>query len=207
MPTLKYYFKDPIWNNNQVLVAVLGICSALAITIKVEPTIIMSLAVIFVTACSSFTVSLIRNITPQNVRMIAQLIVVSLFVIIVDQILKAFNYEIAKTLTVFVGLIITNCLVMGRCESMARTVSPLKAFLDGAGAGLGYGIVIMLIATIREFFGFGSILNYRILPEAIYATAEHSSRYVNFGLMAFAPAAFFILGFLICLTNYLREKP
>ena len=205
MPSLRHYFKDPIWNNNQVLVAVLGICSALAITIKLEPTIIMSLAVIFVTACSSFTVSLIRNFTPKSVRMIVQLVIVSLFVIIVDQFLKAYNYEIAKTLTVFVGLIITNCLVMGRCESLARTVPPLEAFLDGAGAGLGYSIVIIAVAAIREFFGFGTLLNQQVIPKIIYATAEHSDRYVNFGLMAFAPAAFFILGFFICFANYMRR--
>ena len=204
MAKLRYYFKDALWNNNQVLVSVLGICSALAITGKLIPTIIMAVAVTCVTALSCLFVSLLRNFTPNSVRMITQLIIVSLFVITVDQLLQAFCYEISKTLSVFVSLIITNCLVMGRCESMARRSLPAVAFVDGLGAGLGYGIVIILVALIRESLGVGTLLGYTVIPALFYATAEHSSRYVNFGLMVLPPAAFFIIGFFICFINYTK---
>lgn len=203
---LKSYFIEPLWKNNQILVAVLGICSALAVTIKVEVALTMALAVSFVTAFSSFFVSLIRKITPDSVRMIAQLAIISLFVIIVDQFLRAYFYEMSKTLSVFVGLIITNCLVMGRAESMARNVPPIPAFLDGLAAGLGYGYVIIIVGIIREIFGFGTFFGFQVIPQNWYATPEHMSRYVNFGLMPLAPAAFFILGGLIWITNLINKK-
>lgn len=203
---LKNYFIDPLWKNNQILVAILGICSALAVTIKVEVALTMAISVSFVTAFSCFFVSLIRKITPDNVRMIAQLAIISLFVITVDQFLKAFFYDMSKTLSVFVGLIITNCLVMGRCESMARNVPPLPAFLDGLAAGIGYGFVIILVGVIRELFGFGTLFGYQVIPDSIYATFSNPDRYVNFGLMPLAPAAFFILGGFICIANYINAK-
>lgn len=203
---LKGYFIDPLWKNNQILVAVLGICSALAVTIKVEVALTMALAVSFVTAFSSFFVSLIRKITPDNVRMIAQLAIISLFVIIVDQFLRAYFYEMSKTLSVFVGLIITNCIVMGRAESMARNVPPIPAFLDGLAAGMGYGYVIILVGTIREVFGFGTFFGLQVIPESWYANSEHLSRYVNFGLMPLAPAAFFIIGGFIWIANLIGNK-
>ena len=203
---LKSYFIEPLWKNNQILVAVLGICSALAVTIKVEVALTMALAVSFVTAFSSFFVSLIRKITPDSVRMIAQLAIISLFVIIVDQFLRAYFYEMSKTLSVFVGLIITNCLVMGRAESMARNVPPIPAFLDGLAAGLGYGYVIIIVGIIREIFGFGTFFGFQVIPQNWYTTPEHMSRYVNFGLMPLAPAAFFILGGLIWITNLINKK-
>lgn len=203
---LRSYFIEPLWKNNQILVAVLGICSALAVTIKVEVAVTMALAVSFVTAFSSFFVSLIRKVTPDSVRMIAQLAIISLFVIIVDQFLKAYFYEMSKTLSVFVGLIITNCLVMGRAESMARNVPPIPAFLDGLSAGLGYGYVIIIVGMIREVFGFGTFLGFRIIPEGWYATPDHLNRYVNFGLMPLAPAAFFILGGLIWIANLISKR-
>lgn len=203
---LKHFFLDPLWKDNQILVAVLGICSALAVTIKVEVALTMAISVSFVTAFSSFFVSLIIKITPDNVRMIAQLVIISLFVIIVDQFLKAFFYDMSKTLSVFVGLIITNCLVMGRAESMARNVPPIPAFLDGLSAGFGYGYVIMTVGAIRELFGFGTLFGIRIIPESIYATVDHPDRYVNFGLMPLAPAAFFILGGLIWIANLMSKK-
>lgn len=203
---LKNYFIDPLWKDNQILVAILGICSALAVTVKVNVALTMALSVTFVTGFSCLFVSLIRKITPSNVRMIAQLAIISSFVIIVDQFLKAFFFDISKTLSVFVGLIITNCLVMGRAESMAKNVSPMPAFLDGISAGLGYGFVLIIVASIREVFGFGTFFDIRLIPESIYATATHPNRYVNIGLMPLAPAAFFILGGLIWLKNILNER-
>jgi Na+-transporting NADH:ubiquinone oxidoreductase subunit D len=200
------YFLDQIWKDNQVLVAVLGICSALAVTIKVSVAITMGIAVIFVTGFSSLFVSLIRKITPDSVRMIAQLAIISLFVIIVDQVLKAFDYAMSKTLSVFVGLIITNCLVMGRAESMAKNVPPLPAFLDGCGAALGYAWVLLVVGIIRELFGFGTLLDYRIIPESWYATPAHPNAYQNFNIMALAPSAFFILGGMIWIANIMKGE-
>ena len=149
---LLHYYGDQLWNNNQILVAILGICSALAVTIKVNVAITMSLSVIFVAGFSSLFVSLIRKVTPPNVRMIAQLAIISLFVIIVDQFLKAYLYEMSLSLSVFVGLIITNCLVMGRAEGMAKNNPPLPAFFDGLGAASGYALVLLGVGVIREFF-------------------------------------------------------
>jgi len=203
---LRRYFLDQIWKDNQILVAILGICSALAVTIKVNVALTMGVSVIFVTGFSCLFVSLIRSITPPSVRMIAQLAIISLFVIIVDQVLKAFLYEMSLTLSVFVGLIITNCLVMGRAESMAKNVSPLPAFLDGLGAASGYALVLLIVGVIREFFGFGSLLDYQIIPESWYATPEHPDRYVNSNLMALAPSAFFIIGAIIWVRNVLAKE-
>ncbi|PIS01448.1 MAG: NADH:ubiquinone reductase (Na(+)-transporting) subunit D [Chlamydiae bacterium CG10_big_fil_rev_8_21_14_0_10_35_9] len=202
----KAYFLDPLWRNNQILVAILGICSALAVTVKVQVALTMAIAVSFVTAFSSFFVSLIRKITPDNVRMIAQLAIISMFVIIVDQFLKAFFFEMSKVLSVFVGLIITNCLVMGRAESMAKNVPPIPAFLDGLAAGMGYGYVIISVGAIREIFGFGSFFGFQIIPTFFYATPQNPSAYVNFGLMPLAPAAFFILGGFIWIANIINQK-
>lgn len=200
------YFTDQIIQNNQILVAVLGICSALAVTIKVSVAITMGLSVIFVTSFSSFLVSLIRKYTPDSVRMIAQLAIISMFVIIVDQFLKAFDYEMSRTLSVFVGLIITNCIVMGRAEAMAKNVSPIPAFLDGAGAAAGYALVLLSVGVIRELLGFGSILDFQIIPQWWYATSEHPDRYVNNTFMALAPSAFFIIGFMIWINNTFFNK-
>ena len=195
------YFYDQIFKNNQILVAVLGICSALAVTIKISVAITMGLAVIFVTSFSSLLVSLIRHYTPDSVRMIAQLAIISMFVIIVDQFLKAYDYEMSRTLSVFVGLIITNCLVMGRAEAMARNVPPIPAFLDGAGAALGYAVVLLIVGTIRELFGFGTLLDFQVIPQFLYATPEAPTWYVNNTFMALAPSAFFILGIMIWINN------
>lgn len=195
-PPLKSYFLDPLWNQNQILVAILGICSALAVTVKIPVALTMAISVSLVTAFSSFFVSLIRNHTPDNVRMIAQLAIISLFVITIDQFLRAYLFEMSKTLSVFVGLIITNCIVMGRAESMAKTVPPIPAFLDGLAAGFGYGFILLAVAALREFFGFGTLWNIALLP----------STYVPFGLMPLAPAAFFILGFFIWIANTVKRS-
>jgi Na+-transporting NADH:ubiquinone oxidoreductase subunit D len=204
--SLKKYFFEPLWDNNQILVAVLGICSALAITVSMRVALTMALAVSFVTGCSSFFVSLFRKQTPDSVRMIAQLVFISLFVIIVDQFLQAYFFSISKILSVFVGLIITNCLVMGRAEAMAKNVKPIPALLDGLAAGLGYGMVILTVAFVRELFGFGTIFGFQVIPDAFYASEAHPNRYQNIGLMPLAPAAFFIIGFMIWIANNLNRK-
>lgn len=192
-----HYLTDQLWNNNQILVAVLGICSALAITNRLSVAITMGLSVTFVTGCSSLLVSLLRRITPDSIRMITQLAVISVFVTIIDEFLRAYFFPISKVLSVFVGLIITNCLVMGRAEGMAKNVPPLPAFLDGVGAGLGYMWVLCFVAVIREFFGFGQILGFQIIPLSWYATPEHPDLYDNFAIMVSPPAAFFIIGLMI----------
>lgn len=203
---LLHYYGDQLWNNNQILVAILGICSALAVTIKVNVAITMGISVIFVTGFSSLFVSLIRKVTPPNVRMIAQLAIISLFVIIVDQFLKAYLYEMSLSLSVFVGLIITNCLVMGRAEGMAKNNPPLPAFFDGLGAASGYALVLLGVGVIREFFGFGSLCDIQIIPSSWYASAEHPDRYVDSNLMALAPSAFFIIGGMIWIRNLVAKE-
>ncbi len=203
---LKSYFTEQLWNQNQVLVAVLGICSSLGVTNRLSIAITMGLSVSFVTAFSSLFVSIIRNYTPDSVRMITQLAIISLFVIIIDQFLQAYFFSISKVLSVFVGLIITNCIVMGRTEGMAKSVSPLPAFLDGLGAGLGYAIVLFCIGLIRELLGFGEILGYRVIPLTWYANAEHPDAYDNFSLMVSPPAAFFLIGGMIWILNIVNNK-
>ena len=204
--SLGHFFQDQLWKNNQILVAILGICSALAVTIKVAVALTMGAAVIFVTGFSSLFISLIRKWIPPNVRMIAELAIISLFVITVDQFLKAYLYEMSLTLSVFVGLIITNCLVMGRAESMANQAPPLPAFFDGIGAATGYAGVLLVVGIIREFFGFGSLLGYPIIPQSWYASPEHPDAYVNSNLMALAPSAFFIIGGMIWVRNLLAKE-
>lgn len=204
---LKTYLVDPIWKNNQILVAILGICSALGITSKMSVALTMGLSVSFVTACSSLCVSLVRKQTPDSVRMIAQLAFISMFVIIVNEFLKAYFFELSKTLSVFIGLIITNCLVMGRAESMAKSVTPLPAFLDGLGAGIGYGLILMIVAFFRELFGAGTLFDIRVIPESWYASPLQPDAYQNIGLMVTPPAAFFLLGGLIWIANIVNKNP
>jgi Na+-transporting NADH:ubiquinone oxidoreductase subunit D len=203
---LKTYFLDPLWRENQILVAILGICSALAVTTSMGPAVTMSLAVSFVTAGSSAIVSMLRKFTPDSVRMITQLVVISMFVTIFDIFLKAYAYDISKTLSVFVGLIITNCLVMGRAESMAKNVKPIPAFLDGLSAGLGYGGVLCTVALFREVLGSGTFFGWRLVPESWYATAAHPDAYQNFNIMILAPGAFFLLGVMIWIANLLKGQ-
>lgn len=198
---VKAYFIEPLWKDNQILVAILGICSALAVTTTLSTAITMGIAVSLVTGCSCLFVSFLRKVTPDSVRMITQLVIISSFVIIVDQFLRAYFFELSKTLSVFVGLIITNCIVMGRTESMAKNVPPLPAFLDGLASGLGYAVILLVVASIRELFGFGQLFQVQILPASLYATAEHPDRYQNLGIMVLAPAAFFIIGIFIGLVR------
>ena len=205
IPAVKY-LTEQLWKENQVLVAILGICSALGVTNRLSVGITMGLSVSFVTAFSSFFVSLLRKITPDSVRMITQLAIISVFVIIIDQILQAYFFSISKVLSVFVGLIITNCIVMGRTEGMAKNITPIPAFMDGLGAGLGYAGVLFIISAIRELFGFGQLFGIQVIPPAWYATGEHPNRYDNIAMMVSPPAAFFIIGGLIWVYNIINKK-
>lgn len=184
--------RDPLDDNNPITVQILGVCSALAVTVQMKPALIMALGVTLVTAFSNLTLSLIRNSVPNRIRIIVQLIVVATLVTMVDQLLKAFMYDVSKQLSVFVGLIITNCIVMGRLEAFAMAQKPWPSFLDGIGNGLGYGLILFTVATIRELFGSGSLLGYKVVPQWLY---DHG--YVNNGLMVLPPAALFIIGLLI----------
>lgn len=200
------YLTNQLWGGNQVLVAVLGICSALGVTNRLSVSVTMGLSVAFVTAFSSFFVSLLRKVTPESVRMITQLAIISVFVIIIDQFLQAYFFSISKVMSVFVGLIITNCIVMGRTEGMAKNVEPWPAFMDGLGAGLGYAGVLFVIGAIREFFGFGQLFGHQVVPMSWYATAERPDAYENFALMVSPPAAFFLLGGMIWVFNIINRK-
>ncbi len=184
--------KNPLSKENPITVQVLGICSSLAVTAQLKPAIVMSLSVIVVVALSNVVVSLLRNTIPQRIRIIVQLVIVSMMVILVDQILKAFVYEISKQLSVFVGLIITNCIVMGRLEAYAMSHKPYVSFLDGIGNGLGYSFILITMGFIRELFGSGTLLGYRIIPESLYEAG-----YANNGLMIMPPMALIIVGIII----------
>jgi len=180
---------DPLDDNNPVTVQVLGICSALAVTVQVKPALIMAVGVTLVTAFSNLIVALIRNSIPSRVRMIVQLIVIATLVTIVDQLLKAYMFDVSKKLSVFVGLIITNCIVMGRLEAFAMSQKPWPAFLDGVGNGLGYGIILIVVAVFREVFGAGTLLGFKVIPQWAYDMG-----YSNNGLMVLPPAAMFLIG-------------
>lgn len=183
---------NPLFNKNPIGLQILGICSALAVTSKLETVIVMSLAVIFVIAGSNFSVSLIRNQIPSSIRIIVQITIIATLVIIVDQFLKAYAFGISKQLSVFVGLIITNCIVLGRAEAFAMKNPPTLSFLDGVGNGLGYSLVLILVAIFRELLGAGKLLGYTILP-----TTSDGGWYLPNGLMLLPPSAFFIIGLLI----------
>jgi len=205
VPTMSY-LTNQLWSGNQIFVAVLGICSALGVTNRLSVSLTMGISVSFVTAFSSFFVSLLRKVTPDSVRMITQLAIISVFVIIIDQFLQAYFFSISKVLSVFVGLIITNCIVMGRTEGMAKNVTPIPAFLDGLGAGLGYAGVLFVVGGIRELFGFGQLFGFQVIPLSWYATAQNPDGYDNFALMVSPPAAFFIIGGLIWIFNIINKK-
>jgi len=183
---------DPLFNNNPIALQVLGICSALAVTTKMDTALVMSLAVIFVLTFSNLFVSLLRNLIPTNIRIIIQLTIIASLVIVADQILKAFVYDISKQLSVFVGLIITNCIVMGRAEAFAMQNAPGASITDGIGNGFGYALILMITAALREFFGSGSLFGYQLL-----ALNSEGGWYNPNGLMVLSPGAFFIIGFLI----------
>ncbi len=185
----------PLSGNNPVIVQILGICSALAVTVQLKPAIVMGLSVMVVTAFSNLVMSLLRNGVPSRIRIIVQLVVIAALVILVDQVLKAFVYDVSKQLSVYVGLIITNCIVMGRVEAFALQNKPWDSFLDGIGNGLGYASILVIIAFFRELLGSGTIFGFRIIPESWYLA--EGGFYSNCGLMLFPPMALIIVGCII----------
>lgn len=192
---------DPLNDSNPITVQVLGICSALAVTTKMEPSIVMALAVTVVCAFSNLVISLIRNIIPNRIRIIVQLTVVAALVILVDQFLKAYVYDVSKQLSVFVGLIITNCIIMGRLEAFAMGNKPWPAFLDGIGNGMGYGLILVLVSAVRELFGAGELMGMRIIPESFYKMG-----YFNNGLAILPPMALIIVGVIIWIQRSKNPK-
>ncbi len=188
---------DPLTDNNPITIQVLGICSALAITAELKPSIVMSIAVLFVMGVGNVVISLMRNIIPSKIRIIVQLIVVASLVIVVDQVLKAFAFELSKTLSVFIGLIITNCIIMGRFEAFALGNGPSRSFLDGIGNALGYAIILIIVGFFRELLGSGTLLGYPVLGDAIEKTGVYSIGYENNGFMLMPPMALIIVGLII----------
>jgi Na+-transporting NADH:ubiquinone oxidoreductase subunit D len=191
----------PILDSNPIALHILGICSALAITTKLETALVMSLALTSVTAFSNLFISIIRNHIPSSVRIIVQMTIIASLVIVVDQILKAYSYEISKQLSVFVGLIITNCIVMGRAEAYAMKSPPMMSFLDGIGNGIGYSFVLIVIGTIKELFGFGTILGFEILP-----LIQNGGWYQANGLLILPFSSFFLIGGLIWVIRTIRPE-
>ncbi len=191
---------DPLSDNNPITIQVLGICSALAVTVQLKPAIVMAIAVTAVTAFSNLIISLLRNTIPMRVRIIVQLVVVATLVILVDQILKAFVYDVSKQLSVFVGLIITNCIIMGRLEAFAMANKPLPSFLDGIGNGLGYGAILVIVAFFRELLGSGTLYGHRVVPEFLYRLG-----YVNSGIMVVPAGALITLGIIVWVQRYFTK--
>jgi len=188
---------DPLNDDNPITVQVLGICSALAITVQLKPAIVMSIAVLFVVVFSNLIVSLIRNLIPNRIRIIVQLLIVAFLVILVDQVLKAYAYDVSKELSVFVGLIITNCIIMGRFEAFALANGPWRSFLDGIGNALGYGLILVIVGFFRELLGSGTLLGFPVLGDPIAKTGLYSIGYENNGFMIMPPMALIIVGLII----------
>ncbi len=192
MSQMKEVVTNPVFENNPIALQILGVCSALAVTSSLNVAVVMSLAVIVVLAFSNLFVSLIREHIPNNIRIIVQMTIIASLVIVVDQVLKAFAYELSKQLSVFVGLIITNCIVMGRAEAFAMKNPPGISFMDGIGNGLGYGVVLLFVGTVRELFGSGSLFGIEI-----FSLVNNGGWYVANGLMLLPPSAFFVIGLMI----------
>lgn len=191
----------PLNNENPITVQVLGICSALAVTVQMKPAIVMALSVTIVTAFSNLIISFGRNTIPPRIRIIVQLVVVAFLVIVVDQLLKAYVYDVSKKLSVFVGLIITNCILMGRLEAFAMGNKPWDSFLDGIGNGAGYGLILITLGVVREFFGSGSLMGYQIVPQSFYA-----SGYIDNGMMILPPMALITVGIIIWVQRGINQK-
>jgi Na+-transporting NADH:ubiquinone oxidoreductase subunit D len=206
----KALLTDPLDDNNPISVQVLGICSALAITVQLKPALVMSLAVLFVIIASNVIVSLIRNLIPSRIRIIVQLLIVASLVILVDQILKAYAYDVSKELSVFVGLIITNCIVMGRLEAFALANGPWKSFLDGVGNGAGYAFILVLVAFFRELLGSGKFMGFEVLGHKAKTLAEstgvYSFGYENNGFMLLSPMALITVGIIIWIQRARNRK-
>ena len=187
--------------DNPVTVQILGICSALAVTVKVKPAFVMGLSVIVVTAFSNLVISLLRNYIPPRIRIIVQLVVVATMVILVDQVLRAFVYDVSKQLSVYVGLIITNCIIMGRLEAFAMGNKPWPSFIDGVGNGIGYAAILVIVAAVRELFGSGSIMGFKVIPQAFYDFG-----YVNNGMMIMPTMALILVGVIIWIQrSYFKQ--
>jgi Na+-transporting NADH:ubiquinone oxidoreductase subunit D len=192
---------NPLNNENPITVQVLGICSALAVTVQVKPALIMALSVTVVTGFSNLIIASIRNTIPPRIRIIVQLVVIAALVIIVDQLLKAYVYDVSKKLSVFVGLIITNCILMGRLEAFAMANKPWESFIDGIGNGFGYGLILIIVSVLRELLGSGSILGYQLIPESLYQLG-----YKDNGLMILPPMALITVGVLIWIQRGKNRK-
>lgn len=192
---------DPLIHNNPIALQVLGICSALAVTTGMQTSVVMSAAVVAVIALSNLSVSLLRNMIPTNIRIIVQLTIIASLVIVTDQILKAYVYEISKQLSVFVGLIITNCIIIGRAEAFAMQNPPLKSLIDGIGNGMGYAAILLVVGAAREVFGAGTFWGIPVLP-----LASEGGWFTPNGLMSLSPGAFFVIGFLIWILRTFRPE-
>lgn len=193
-------FKAALWEENPVSKQILGICSALAVTVQLKTAFVMAIALTSVLCCSNLIISLLRKQIPKNIRIIVELTIIASLVIITDQVLKAFLYNISKQLSVFVGLIITNCIVMGRAESFAMNQPPVLSFFDGLGNGTGYGLILISVAFIRELLGSGKLFGIQVVPDAFYAAG-----YSNMGLLMLAPGAFIVIGLLFWLQSALTK--
>ena len=191
---------DPLGSSNPITIQVLGICSALAVTVKLKPSIVLALSVMVVMAVSNVAISLLRKMVPPRIRIIVQLVVIATMVILVDQVLKAYAYDVSKQLSVFVGLIITNCIIMGRLEAFALGNKPWPAFLDGLGNAAGYGWILIAVAFIRELFGSGTLLNMQVIPQAFY-----DAGYVNNGMFILPPMALVVVGIIIWVQRARRK--
>ena len=200
MANLKETFLNPIFKGNPISVLVLGICSSLAVTVQLKGAFVMGLSVMIVTGLSSLVCSLLRNTIPNRIRIIVQLVVVALMVILVDQVLKAYAYSVSKTLSVYIGLIITNCIVMGRIEAFALGNKPFASLLDGLGNGLGYALILVIVAFFRELLGSGTLFGFQVIPQAVYDFG-----YVNNGLMILPPMALILLGCIIWIQRAIQK--
>ena len=200
MANFKETFLNPIFKGNPISVLVLGICSSLAVTVQLKGAFVMGLSVIAVTGLSSLVCSLLRNTIPNRIRIIVQLVVVAMMVILVDQVLKAYAYSVSKTLSVYIGLIITNCIVMGRIEAFALGNKPFASLMDGLGNGLGYALILVIVAFFRELLGSGTLFGFQVIPQAVYDFG-----YVNNGLMILPPMALILLGCIIWIQRAIQK--
>ena len=200
MANLKETLLNPIFKGNPISVLVLGICSSLAVTVQLKGAFVMGLSVMIVTGLSSLVCSLLRNTIPNRIRIIVQLVVVAMMVILVDQVLKAYAYSVSKTLSVYIGLIITNCIVMGRIEAFALGNKPFASLLDGLGNGIGYALILIIVAFFRELLGSGTLFGFQVIPDAVYEFG-----YANNGLMILPPMALILLGCIIWIQRSIQK--
>lgn len=201
----KKTFFEPIIHNNPITIQILGICSALAVTTQLKPSLVMGIAVTVIIALSNLVISLIRSFIPKKIRIIVEMTIIATMVILVDLILRAYLFDVSKQLSVFVGLIITNCIVLGRLEGFALINKPIPSILDGFGNGIGYSLILVVVGAFREVFGAGTLLGYSVIPQSLYDVG-----YVNNGLMVLAPGAFFLLGLIVwfqrAITGHYEEE-